>query len=106
MACCSLYLHRERSARTIYVRDQVTHDNSNNREIPIDEESIRPDQVKNPNNIWVKNLSKTPLTKAEERLLAHGPNFAVVPREPPLLDYITAIERTCYTASTREGGRA
>ena len=25
----------------------------------------------------------------------HGPNFAVVPREPPILEYITVIERTC-----------
>ena len=31
----------------------------------------------------------------QERLLAHGPNFAIVPRELPVLEYITAIERTC-----------
>ena len=31
----------------------------------------------------------------QERLLAHRPNFAVVPRELPVLEYITAIERTC-----------
>ena len=43
----------------------------------------------------VKNLSKTPLTEVEGKLLAHGPNFAVVPREPPVLEYIKAIERTC-----------
>ena len=46
-------------------------------------------------NIWVRNLSKTPLTNAEERLLVHGPNFAVVPRELPILEYITAIENSC-----------
>ena len=46
-------------------------------------------------NIWVRNLSSTPLTDAEERLLAHGPNFAVVPKEPPILEYITAIEKSC-----------
>ena len=42
----------------------------------------------NPSNIlnttrttrsWVKNLSGIPLTKAQEHLLAHGPNFAIVP---------------------------
>ena len=35
------------------------------------------------------------MTEAEERLLVHRPNFAVVPRELPVLEYITAIERTC-----------
>ena len=32
---------------------------------------------------WVRNISKTPPTKAQEKLLAHGPNFVVVPKEPP-----------------------
>ena len=31
----------------------------------------------------------------EERLLALSPNFTVVPRQLPVLEYITAIERTC-----------
>ena len=35
------------------------------------------------------------MTEAQERLLAHGSNFAIVLREPPVLEYITAIERTC-----------
>ena len=39
----------------------------------------------------------------EERLLAHGPNFAVVPREPLILEYITAIEKSC---SQLEQGKA
>ena len=50
--------------------------------------------TQNQNN-WVRNLSKTPLTDAEERLLAHGPNFSVVPKELPILEYITAIEKSC-----------
>ena len=50
--------------------------------------------TQNKNN-WVRNLSKMPLTDAEERLLAHGPNFSVVPKEPPILEYITAIEKSC-----------
>ena len=32
---------------------------------------------------WVLNISSRPLTTAQESLLAHGPNFAVVPRGPP-----------------------
>ena len=33
---------------------------------------------------WVVNLSQKPLTQAQEAVLAHGPNFAVTPRTPPL----------------------
>ena len=32
---------------------------------------------------WVINLSSIPLTKDQENLLAHGPNFAVTPQKPP-----------------------
>ena len=49
---------------------------------------------------WTLKIKTTgsgtfPLTDAEERLLAHGPNFSVVPKEPPILEYITAIEKSC-----------
>ena len=40
-------------------------------------------------NKWVHNLSKTPLTEVQEKALAHGPNFAVVAREPPVSEYIS-----------------
>ena len=46
-------------------------------------------------NIWVKNLSCTPLTKDQIKALAHGPNYAIVPRNPPLGEYIVAIENAC-----------
>ena len=36
------------------------------------------------NNKWVHNLSKTPLSKDQEEVLARGPNYAVVTREPPV----------------------
>ena len=44
---------------------------------------------------WVHNLSKNPLTGAQERALSHGPNFAVVTREPPVSKYISQTERVC-----------
>ena len=44
---------------------------------------------------WVRNISKTPLTQAQEKLLAHGPNFVIVPKEPPTTEYIVAIEKAC-----------
>ena len=80
-------LHVEDQSKT----NQITNINKRDREI----EEERTEQIKNTSNIWVKNLSKTPLTEVQERLLAHRPNFAVVPRELPVLEYITAIERTC-----------
>ena len=42
---------------------------------------------------WVINLSSIPLTKEQESLLAHGPNFAITPKKPPVGDYITNIEK-------------
>ena len=35
------------------------------------------------------------MTEAQESLLADGPNFAIVPRELTVLEYITSIESTC-----------
>ena len=46
-------------------------------------------------NTWVKNLSSTSLTQTQTRALTHGPNFAVVPRSPPVGEYIVAIEHIC-----------
>ena len=43
-------------------------------------------------NKWVRNLSSTPLTEAQTKVLAHGPNFTVVPRSPPVGEYRVAIE--------------
>ena len=46
-------------------------------------------------NKWVKNISSKPLTADEERLLAHGPNYAIVPKDPPIVQYVAAIENAC-----------
>ena len=45
---------------------------------------------------WVKNLLDKPLTQAQRSLLAHGPNYAVIPRVPPKEEYIAAIEQACH----------
>ena len=44
---------------------------------------------------WDINISSRPLSTAQERHLAQGPNFAVVPREPPIIDCITEVEKVC-----------
>ena len=41
------------------------------------------------------NTSSKPLTKAQEKLLAHGPNFAMVQRTPPVTEYVAVIEQAC-----------
>ena len=46
-------------------------------------------------NRWVINLSNTPLTKEQERLLAHRPKFVITPRETPVKEYIVATEQAC-----------
>ena len=35
------------------------------------------------NDKWVINLPNTPLTKAQESLLAKGPNYAIAPKKSP-----------------------
>ena len=49
---------------------------------------------------WVQNISKTPLTQVQEKLLLHGPNFVIVPKEPPTPEYIVAIEKACLKLPT------
>ena len=48
--------------------------------------------LEKPNPKWVINLSSKPLIPAQRSVLAKGPNFAVSPKHPPNLEYITAIE--------------
>ena len=52
-----------------------------------------------PNPKWVINLSNKPLTPAQRSVLAKGHNFAVSPKQPPNLEYITAIEAACTKLS-------
>ena len=49
---------------------------------------------------WVINLSSVPLTKDQEDLLAHGPNFMITPQKPPLGEYITNIEKACQNSDS------
>ena len=58
-----------------------------------EKEEKGPDKVKK----WVINLSSVPLSKDQQDLLAHGPNFAITPKKPPLGQYITNIEKACQS---------
>ena len=41
------------------------------------------------------NLSNTPLTEEQEKLLAHGPKFVIIPKETLVNEYIVAVEQAC-----------
>ena len=56
----------------------------------------------NNNNIWVGNILGTPLTKAQEKILLRGPNFAIVPKSPPVVEYIASIENACSQLTQEE----
>ena len=51
---------------------------------------------------WVINLPSTPLIPTQEMLLAHGSNFAVTSKNPPILEYITSIELACQSLNISE----
>ena len=36
-----------------------------------------------------------PLTEAQIKLLSHGPNYTMVPKNPPIIEYITTIDKAC-----------
>ena len=55
---------------------------------------------------WVHNLSKTPLTEVQEKVLAHGPNFAITTKEPPVSEYVSQNRKSMPAARKREGRRA
>ena len=44
---------------------------------------------------WVRNLSSIPLSEDQERLLAWGPKFSIKPRQPPVSEYVVAVEQAC-----------
>ena len=55
---------------------------------------------------WVRNMSKTPLTEAEESLLGHGPNFVMVPKDPPNMQLHCHHWKGMPKPITRQGRRA
>ena len=44
----------------------------------------------------------TPLTEDQQKVLARGPNFAIVTKEQPVSKYISQIERMCQQLKGRQ----
>ena len=51
---------------------------------------------------WVINLSNTPLSIDQLTLLQKGPNFAIIPKHPPIEAYITATEIAATKLPTQD----
>ena len=98
---CSSSLHGEHGGHGhIWSKYNIDHNQntSGNHNISEDVEANREEENDGRETIgrnWVRNISRSPLTKAQEKLLAHGPNFMVGPKEPPTSEYIVAIEKAC-----------
>ena len=54
------------------------------------------------NNNWVRNLSRRLLTQEQEKVLSHGPNFAIVTQELPIGEYIAQVEKVCQNLNRGE----
>ena len=51
---------------------------------------------------WVINLSSLPLTPAQVSLLSKGPNFSLLPNNPPNVEFISAIELACQKITEKD----
>ena len=83
--CSNIRYRSGKNAASTSIDEQYSNNNSN---------SNSNNNTSN-NNRWVINLSDTPLTPNQEKLLARGPKFVIKPKRPPIEEYITAIEKTC-----------
>ena len=48
---------------------------------------------------WVRNMFSTPLTEDQKQLLAHGQNFTISAKSPPIGEYSTSVGQTCLSLS-------
>ena len=88
----SIYMHHSRymhSGRYMYQQDTDT-----------DPDAETDLEFSNQRKKWVINLSDVPLTPTQEVVLTHRPNFAVTPKNPPILAYITSLEVACQKLNT------
>ena len=86
-----------KSDRLLYGQKKQEQGGHSNKDDHIDQsQPIGKDKSKK----WVVNLSSIPLTKEQDSLLAHGPNFAISPKKPLLGDYILNIEKVCKSLDT------
>ena len=85
------------------VRQQSAQSIGNSQmQVPISNDQLQGSSNNNQANKWVVNLSSVPLTPAQESLLAKGPTFALAPLNPPIVEFISAIESVCQKLSDQD----
>ena len=92
--CSNLHqgsIGESRSVTKLHGNEAIEHKRSENQQQPTTNQQTNQHLEKK----WVHNLTKQALTEAQEKVLAHGPNFAVVANQPPTGEYIAQIERVC-----------
>ena len=97
-----MYRHSSNSGNSgRYMYQEDTHFSQVHRpDRPDQDPDPDPDQDQDQNTKWVINLSDVPLTPMQEAVLAHGPSFAVTPKNPPIVEYITSLEVACQKLNT------
>ena len=71
------------------------HSNNVNSNIWQRIDTTSPSQGQRSDIKWVRNISSNPLTEAQMKLLSHRPNYAMVPKNPPIMEYIATIDKAC-----------
>ena len=79
----------------IVPKNKIRGDHSNIKEKEDGQSNIQDEQDYREEKKWVTNVASTPLTEVREKLLAHGPNYAMVPKHPPIVEMVTLVEKTC-----------
>ena len=72
---------RQNNTCHVHVKDMKTREKRALSSISHVEDGSR-EEDRRRKNTWVKHLSSLPLTKDQIKFLAHGPNYAIVPRSP------------------------
>ena len=92
---CSNYQHGREGHDQVQDTRKTTANNTETNQVPNTDTTPAIPVTPRETRKWVYNLSKIPLTEDEEKVLAWGPNFAIVAKEPPVGKYISQIERMC-----------
>ena len=88
-------MHRQRQKFDNLQQKKIGHSNQGQHTCTDTDTGTGTDNMAVDTNKWVINLSNTPLTVQQERLLSHGPKFVIRPKKPPVGEYIAAVEQAC-----------
>ena len=76
-------------SKSVQEKTKLGHSQKLQRLIP----EYRPNNNKNIDKSWVKNLSSRQFSKSETEVLSKGMKFAAAPRKVPVLDFVCGVEK-------------